>query len=96
MQQHPGPAAAELTEDRRERRVAHVGAAHVGEQHEAVDAQMVVAMPDLGDRLVHVGKRKRGQQSEPAGVVDDRLAAGLVDGPGEVDVAEPNTGRGDD
>ena len=64
--------------------VAQVGAADVGEQHEAVDVEVVAAVRDLGDGGVDVGQRERGEQAEPAGMVDDGAPAGLVHLAGEV------------
>ena len=63
-------APVELVEDRLERRVAEVGAADVGEQDDAVDAELVVAVRDLVDAPRDVGQRQRGEQAEPAGVGD--------------------------
>ena len=50
-------------------------------------------MRDLGDRRVDVGQRERGEQPEAAGVVDDRLTAGLVHLAGQV-ARSPRRRRG--
>ena len=75
VEEDPGPAPVELGEHRLPRRVAEVRAADVGEQHESVDVQLVVAVRDLGDRAVDVGQRERAEQPEASGMVDDRPAA---------------------
>ena len=99
VEKHACAAPVELAKDRLERRVAHVGAADVGEQHEAVDVEVVAAVRDLGDRGVDVGQRERREQPEAAGMVDHRAPAGLVHLAGELDggraVAEVHTGRRD-
>jgi hypothetical protein len=51
-----------------EGRVAQVGAADVGQEGDAVHAEVVVAVADLGDRTVHVRGRQRREQAEPAGM----------------------------
>ena len=76
-----------------------VGAVDVGEQNEPVDVEVVATVSDLGDGGVHVRQRERGEQPEPAGVVDHRSTTLLVHLPCEVDgggaVAEVHPGRRD-
>ena len=72
MDEHAGVAAVELVEDRFECRVAEVRPADVGEHGDAVGVQLVEGDGDLGEGAVDVGQRERGEQSEPAGMVQRR------------------------
>ena len=95
VDEQPGAAPVELAEDRRERSVAEVGAADVGEHREAVDVERVAAVRDLGDGRVDVGQRERGEEPEASGVVDDGAAAFLVHLAGERRRREVHAGRRD-
>ena len=68
-------AAVELGQHRLERRVAEVDAGDVGEQHHAVERQLVEREGQLGQRGVDVGQRQRGQPGEArvAGDLGDPL-----------------------
>ena len=99
VQEDPRPAPVELVEHRLERRITEVGAVQVGEQHHAVDAQLVVGVRDLVECAGDVGQRQRRQHAEPPGVGISRPPTVLVDLAGERSgravIAEVHARRGD-
>ena len=79
MHEHARVPPVELVEDRLEGRVAEVGAADVCQEGDAVHAEAVVAVADLGDRTVHVGCRQCREQAEAAGMRFGGAVALFVD-----------------
>ena len=97
VQQHVGAPAVQFGHQRVERRVAEVDARRVGREDDAVEAEHVERIGQLGQRAVDVRQRQHREAAEAPRLPLDLRRDQLVHPPrevvGETLVAEPHTGR---
>jgi hypothetical protein len=81
MDEDDGMASAELRPQRLEQVIAQIGAVRVGQDNDAVAAQLVERVPQLIEAARHVGQRQRREVAEPARVLPRHSRTELVDLP---------------
>jgi hypothetical protein len=97
MHEHVRSAAVELGHQRLERGIAEIGAGDVGDEHHAVERQLVERMAQLVERGVDVGQRQARQRGEALRCAAHDRRQLLVDDARQLArltlVAEEHTGR---